>query len=232
MPDRADSPTRTRPGSRILAIAGGSCSGKTTLSDLVLEELGRSRSTIIRTDDYYRADLVERAQGAPVNFDLPNALDVELLHAHLLELQRGHAVNSPQWDFVSHRRRRETVRYAPTDVIVVEGIFALHAHQLVTLYDHSCFIECPEKVRLERRIVRDAEERGRTESSVRDQFQSQVAPMHDEYVEPTKYMARRIVSQSEFVANPRAVVEELISTVTGVPFESRRFSQTLPGDGS
>lgn len=218
MPDRGDSPTRARAGSRILAIAGGSCSGKTTLSDMVIEELGRSRSTIIRTDDYYRADLVERAQGAPVNFDLPNALDVELLHANLLDLQQGHGVDGPQWDFVGHRRRRETMRYEPTEVIVVEGIFALHAHQLVTLYDHSCFIECPENVRLERRIVRDIEQRGRTEWSVREQFQAQVAPMHDEYVEPTKYMARRLVSQSELVADARAIVEELISTLTGAPY--------------
>jgi uridine kinase len=198
---------------KVLAIAGGSCSGKTTLSDQLIAALGPDRSTIIRTDNYYRADLLESSGDAGANFDVPGALDFALLQANLLDLKAGRAVEGPLWDFVTRTRRVETIRYDPRPVIVVEGIFALHPRELHDLYDHSCFIECPEDIRLDRRIVRDIAERGRTEWSVREQFAAQVAPMHDEFVEPTKHMARRIVSQSDYCARPLKIIEELISVV-------------------
>jgi uridine kinase len=214
---------RREAGPRILAIAGGSCSGKTTLADVVFAALGPERSLIVRTDNYYRADLLDFAGGGPVNFDVPAALDFDLLRANLSELKEGRAIEAPLWDFVSHRRRRETMRVEPRSVIVVEGIFALHSRELNAQYDYSCFIECPEDKRLERRIVRDVAERGRTEWSVREQFEVQVAPMHDEHVEPTKYLARRIVSQNEYCASPFAVAESMIAAVTGEDFR-------IPGD--
>lgn len=228
MPKRADGvPKAVAP--KVLAIAGGSCSGKTKLSDLVIAALGPERSTIVRTDNYYRADLVGSAGAALVNFDLPNAIDFELLRANLLELKQGRIVDGPQWDFVTHSRGASSIRYRPNAVIVVEGIFALHSRELNDLYDYSCFIECPETLRLERRIVRDIAERGRTEWSVREQFEAQVAPMHDEHVEPTKHLARRIVSQHEYCANPIAIVDELISTVTGSRFTSDFRQDPLEG---
>lgn len=225
MPERADGLAQGKAGPRILAIAGGSCSGKTTLSDQVIAVLGPARSTIIRTDNYYRADIVAAAGDGPANFDLPTGLDVDLLHANLLDLKRGNAVEGPLWDFVTHRRCTRTLRYEPNEVVVVEGIFALFARQLTALYDHSCFIECPQDVRLRRRIVRDVAGRGRTERSVHEQFHAQVVPMHDAFVEPTKHMAQRIISQSEYCASPGLIVEELLSIVTG-----QTFKTLPPGD--
>jgi len=201
---------------KVLGIAGGSCSGKTTLSELVLAALGPERSMIIRTDNYYRPEIAA-ARGGQVNFDLPSAVDFDRLHADLQVLKTGRPVDAPLWDFVTHRRRAETMRCEPREVILVEGIFALHPRQLTELYDHSCYIECPEAIRLDRRIARDVAERGRTEWSVREQFESQVAPMHDEYIEPTKHMAARIVSQSEYCANAVAVAAELVSVVLAAP---------------
>jgi uridine kinase len=212
MPDVDIRSNGVRRGSSILAVAGGSCSGKTTLSNMVVETVGPGRSTIIRIDDYYRADLLDSSVG-PVNFDVPTALDFELLLEQLAALKQGHRVAGPIWDFVNHCRRQDSRLYEPKEVVVVEGIFALHSRPLCDLYDHSCFIECPEDIRLERRIVRDIAERGRTEWSVREQFQSQVAPMHDEFVEPTKHMARRIVSQSEYCSKAQVIVDELLKTL-------------------
>lgn len=223
MPDPAVD--QASPGSSILAIAGGSCSGKTTLANQIIAALGPERALIIRTDNYYRSRLSEALADGPVNFDLPAALEFELLRSNLLDLKAGRPVEGPLWDFVGHRRKRETIRYEPKPIIVVEGIFALHARELIGLYDHSCYIECPEPIRLERRIVRDIAERGRTEWSVRDQFQNQVAPMHDEHVEPTKHMARRIISQTEYLAAPAKIVVELL-------FEIQRRSPATAALGS
>jgi uridine kinase len=213
MHEKSGGSTQTILRPRILAIAGGSCSGKTTLSDQLFSALGPDSSTIIRTDNYYRADLVEGSGDAPLNFDLPDALDFELLHANLLELKEGRVVEAPLWDFVTHSRQPETIRFEPKPVVIVEGIFALYARPLHELYYHSCFIECPEDIRLERRIVRDIAERGRTECSVREQFAAQVAPMHNHFVEPTKYMAQRIISQSEYCSNVHYIVGQLIKVL-------------------
>ena len=218
MPEVGEQSSPNEPRPRILAIAGGSCSGKTTLSDLVVDTIGSEQSILIRTDNYYKADLLDSAPEGKANFDHPSAIDFELLKSNLSDLRSSRPIEGPLWDFVAHRRKTETLHYEPKEIIVVEGIFALYSRDLNDVYDHSCFLECPEVLRLDRRIQRDIAERGRNEWSVREQFETQVAPMHDEFVEPTKHLAHTIVSQAEYCTKPDDLVTKLLAPLVAETF--------------
>ena len=181
----------------ILAIAGGSCSGKTRLARLSQQALGDDVATILRQDNYY-LDLGGVKPGEPLpNFDHPMAFDWELMRKHLRELQKGQSVDIPTYDFTTHRRKAETELVTPKKIILFEGILILSQEILLPELDYKFFVECDEPTRLKRRIKRDVAERGRTEASVIEQFTQQVAPMHKQFVEPSKKNADVIVSQED-----------------------------------
>lgn len=198
----------------LLAIAGGSASGKSTLAAMLVERVGAARADLLSLDWYYRdwAGAEPNAVDLP-NFDHPNALDLALFGTHLRQLRLGNGVDAPQYDFTSHTRRTETVRVAPRPVVIVDGILALHSPQLREFYDLSCFVSCAEALRLERRIARDVVERGRSEESVRKQFAETVAPMHDEFVEPCRGHADLVIDQDGFMAAPQTVVDRIVARV-------------------
>lgn len=195
----------------IIAIAGGSGSGKTTFARELRNELGRDRCGLIYQDSYYRdqSDKFDRDGGA-VNFDHPDALEFELLAKHLGELKEGKAVEIPFYDFASHTRSPETTTFEPKEIVLVDGILILSQEILLPHFDRSYFIDCAEDVRYERRLKRDVEERGRTAEGVKAQFEAQVKPMHDQFVEPSRDHATRVVSQDSF----QAVLETVVSSLT------------------
>ena len=165
----------------ILAIAGCSGSGKTTLAR---ELAAHFDATLLPLDFYYR-DLshLPPAQRALQNFDHPDSIEHELLIQHLRALASGHPIQRPIYDFATHTRvasRSETI--LPRATLLVEGILALHYPELRALYDFSIFVNAPHDLCLIRRIHRDVLERGRTEQSVRDQFEATARPMADLYV--------------------------------------------------
>ena len=198
---------------RILAIAGGSCSGKTTLAKQVVERLGEERAAYLAQDSYYRPLSGSVAERARVNFDHPDALDFALMADQLAELKVGRAVETPVYDFATHARQAKTARLEPKPVIVVDGILILHAPELGPMLDLACFLECPEDLRLERRIARDVAERSRSEASVRAQFAATVAPMHEEFVEPSKANADIIVDQARYLADTDRLIDQLLSAL-------------------
>lgn len=182
---------------RIIAIAGGSCSGKSRLADHTQKALGDDICTIIRQDNFYK-DLGGATPGDPLpNFDHPNAFEWELLCEQLKVLKTGKAIDIPTYDFVTHRRTNVTERVDPKPIIMIEGILILTQDILCHVFDQSFFVECSEKVRLERRLARDVIERGRTEEGVNKQFSEQVAPMHDKFVIPSKENADMIITQNQ-----------------------------------
>jgi uridine kinase len=182
---------------RIIAIAGGSCSGKTRLADHTQKALGDDVCTIIRQDNFYK-DLGGVEPGDPLpNFDHPNAFEWELLCEQLKVLKTGKAIDIPTYDFVTHRRTNVTERVDPKPIIMIEGILILSQDILCPVFDQSFFVECSEKVRLERRLARDVVERGRTKDGVNKQFAEQVAPMHDKFVIPSKENADMIITQNQ-----------------------------------
>lgn len=177
--------------SRLIAVVGGSGSGKSWLAASLGRGLGNEPGHLC-LDDFYRdlGDLSadERSQ---VNFDDPAAIDWETLQEVIECLERGEAARIPIYDFTTHLRRPETRPLAWAPVMVLEGLWLLHPPWLREKFAVSVFVECSEAERLSRRIERDVMTRGRSEESVREQFESHVQPMHARFVEPQRKWATR-----------------------------------------
>lgn len=177
----------------VIGIAGGSGSGKTTITDFIRQELG-SNVTVIMHDDYYRAHheltLQERTR---LNYDHPDAYETTLLVEHLAALKRGETVQVPVYDFSIYDRTEKTTTVTPSRVIIVEGIMIFAEPELRRLMDVKVFVECDADVRILRRAKRDMLERDRSLESVIEQYLSVVKPMHEAFVEPSKRFADVIV---------------------------------------
>ena len=174
----------------LIGIAGGSCSGKTLLAARLVERLPENSAVVLTLDSYYR-DLshLEPAERARWNFDLPEALDRDLLVRQLRALAQGETIDRPEYDFTAHTRAQHTVRVEPRDFILVEGLFVLYWEDVRDLMDAKVFIEVADAVCLERRKARDVRERGRTEASVCEQYATTVRPMYERYCAPTAQFA-------------------------------------------
>ena len=178
---------------KIVAIAGGTASGKTTLARDLLRLGGEDLVQIVPLDAYYQCNgHLPLEQRAAVNYDHPLAFEISVLAQQLAVLSRGEVVDIPVYDFATHSRSADTKRIKPTALILVEGILALHFTELRSFYSRSVFVDTPEALRLSRRIARDVRERGRTEASVHEQWNENVHPMHLEFCEPTKAIALEI----------------------------------------
>jgi uridine kinase len=181
----------------IVAVAGGSCSGKTRIANHTSYALGENLCAIVRQDHYY-LDYGGAAQGEPLpNFDHPDAFEWDLLCEQLVALKQGKTIEVPTYDFVTHRRQAETQILEPRPIVLVEGILVLSQPKLCALFERSFFVSCDEDVRLMRRLKRDVAERGRTPESVHEQFAGDVTPMHDKFVEPSKHEADTIITQDQ-----------------------------------
>lgn len=177
----------------IIAIAGGTGSGKTTLARRVSEQYPGG-VTVLCHDSYYRShDDLTYSERAALNYDHPDAFETELYAEHLRQLNEGHPVRSPVYDYVNHTRSDETVRVEPAPVIIAEGILVLAVPEIRELADIRIFVDTDADERVLRRVKRDVEKRGRTVASVAEQYLSTVKPMHDLYVEPSRKYADIIV---------------------------------------
>ncbi len=183
----------------IIGVAGGTGSGKTTVSVAILERVGRERITYIQHDSYYKdlshLPLEERHK---INFDHPDALDTNLLVEHLKRLQAGSLIEVPIYDFTIHTRKGETRRVEPRAVTLVEGILIFADKALRDLMDVKIFVDTDADIRFLRRLQRDITERGRTMESVIRQYLETVRPMHLEFVEPSKRYADIIIPEGGF----------------------------------
>ncbi|MDE1162670.1 MAG: uridine kinase [Acidobacteriaceae bacterium] len=180
----------------IIGIAGCSGSGKTTLA----RELSTQLDAALFPFDFYYRDLAHLPveERALQNFDHPNSLEHELLVEHVRDLSEGKSVQRPVYDFSTHSRvPQEYDELAPRRYVIVEGILALHYADLLPLYDFSIYVDAPNEVCLNRRIYRDMRERGRTEESVRIQFDATAKPMAEQYVIPSQSSASLTVQGTE-----------------------------------
>jgi uridine kinase len=180
----------------VLAVAGCSGSGKTTLARELTAQLD---ATLLPLDFYYRClRHLPPEDRALQNFDHPDSLEHALLVKHVEALLEGRSIERPIYDFTSHTRvpdRTEII--APAPVLIVEGILALHYPGLRALFDFSIYVNAPNQICLNRRIYRDMRERGRTEESVRAQFEATAKPMADLYVIPSAQHASVIVEGTD-----------------------------------
>ena len=179
----------------VIGIAGGTGSGKTTLMKNIVSRF-EGDVTVLSHDNYYkRHDDLTYEERTQLNYDEPDALETDLMAAHLERLRRGEAIDCPVYDFSAHNRSEETVRIEPRKVIIVEGILIFENEPLRNLMDIRIFVDTDADVRLCRRITRDVNKRGRPLESVLTQYQQTVKPMHEKYVEPSKKFANIVVPE-------------------------------------
>jgi uridine kinase len=182
-----------------IGVAGGTASGKSTVSANLLEQAGSQNIAYMAHDSYYReAASIPRTQDDRPNFDHPNSLETSLLIAHIHALQNWQAVEVPVYDFTIHSRTTETRTVQPQPVILVEGILLFVEPDLRDLFDIRIFVDTPDDIRFIRRLKRDIEERGRTAESVIEQYLATVRPMHLEFVEPSKRYADVIIPEGGY----------------------------------
>ena len=182
----------------IIGVAGGSGSGKTTVSRALYERFSGHPITIIEQDYYYK-DQTELSFEARCkqNYDHPFAFDNDLLYRQLSQLLNRETVELPQYDYKMHTRAEHTKRQAPVDVIILEGILALYDEKVRSLMDIKLFVDTDADLRFIRRMQRDCIERGRSVDSIVAQYTGQVRPMHNQFVEPTKRYANIIIPFDE-----------------------------------
>ncbi len=180
----------------MIAIAGGSGSGKTTVANAILQRVGAHRIAYLPHDAYYR-DLKDLplAQRTQVNFDHPNSLETDLLVQHIQQLKSWQSIELPIYDFTMHSRTTRTILIQPQGVILVEGILIFNEKALRDLFDVKIFVDTDADLRFIRRLQRDISERGRTTESVIKQYLTTVRPMHLEFVEASKRYADVIIPE-------------------------------------
>ncbi|MBU0508183.1 uridine kinase [bacterium] len=187
---------KRRAGFHLIGIGGGSGSGKTMVARSVEAALGPDKVLLIEQDSYYRdlahIPLAERHQ---VNFDHPNAFDNDFLISHLHELLAGRTVQMPEYDYTQHTRSDKVLEIQPRPVILLDGILVFEDARLRDLMDIRVFVDTDADIRLARRIRRDISERGRNLQTVLEQYEKQVRPMHEQFVDPFKRYADIIIPQ-------------------------------------
>ena len=182
-------------GPFVIGVAGGSGSGKTTVTRRVIETVGSEGGVaVLNQDNYYRdqSDMPFEAR-LGTNYDHPAAFDWALLREHLGALLSGVPIQMPEYDFTQHTRSSQTTRVLPGRVVVLEGFFALYDEELRRHMHLKVFVDADADVRFIRRLLRDTEERGRSAQSVIEQYLQFVRPMHLSFVEPTKRYADVII---------------------------------------
>jgi uridine kinase len=178
----------------IIGIAGGTGSGKSTVARKVAEALVSSSVAFLDMDAYYKNFVhLPMAERRRVNWDHPEAFDVDLLVEHVQRLAAGEHVEKPVYDFVEHARSTATLPVAPSDVIVIDGILLFVDERVRDLCDVKVYVDADADVRLIRRVRRDMASRGRPLDEILEQYLSTVRPMHLQFVEPSKRYADVIV---------------------------------------
>lgn len=183
----------------IIGIAGGTGSGKTTVVQQIIEELPPNEVCVISQDSYYK-DTSEMTydERVRINFDHPKAIDFKLLVHHLKELRNGNTINQPVYSFVDHNRTSQTIVIKPKKVIIVEGILILTQPEIRKMFDLKIFVHADSDERLIRRLKRDMAERGRDLNEVLIRYQTNLKPMHDEFIEPSKEFADIIIPNNRY----------------------------------
>lgn len=179
----------------VIGIAGGSGSGKSTITQWLAKRFGDD-VTVIRHDDYYKEQHDKTyAERAKQNYDCPEAFDTALLAEHLMKLRAGESIECPVYDYTIHDRSDKVSLIKPTPVLIIDGILVLQDERLRNMMDIKIFVDTDADVRILRRIRRDVHERGRSMDSVIDQYLETVKPMHEMYVEPSKKYADIIIPE-------------------------------------
>ncbi|WP_419791796.1 uridine kinase [Staphylococcus chromogenes] len=180
----------------IIGIAGGSGSGKTSVTNEIMKNLDGHSVALIEQDFYYKDQShLTFEERLKTNYDHPFAFDNDLLIENLKDLKAGKSVEVPTYNYTIHTRSDKKIAFEPKDVIIVEGIFALENETLRNMMDVKIYVDTDADLRILRRLIRDTKERDRTMESVVDQYLNVVRPMHNQFIEPTKKFADIIIPE-------------------------------------
>lgn len=198
-----------------IGIAGGSASGKTSISKQIQKVLNPESSfQILKMDDYYKDQRdIPFEDRLKVNYDHPLAFDIDLLVQHIKQLKNHETIEKPIYDFVQYTRKDDSIMVLPSDVIIIEGLFCLEDEKIRELLDIKIFVDTPADVRFIRRLMRDVNERGRSLESVVNQYMKTVRVMHDLFVEPSKRFADVIIPEG---GHNKVAIDLLITKITSI----------------
>ena len=185
---------------KIIAIAGGTASGKTTIANKLFD-LSKlfGKVNMIKLDNYYLdRSMISFEDREKINYDHPNSFDIELLVKHIKDLKENKSIRMPIYNFKTHTREEKTILVEPSRVIIIEGIMILAIMELQIYFDIKIFVETPDDLRFIRRLQRDIKERSRSIESVIEQYLAFVRPMHELFVEPSRMNADIIVPEGGF----------------------------------
>ena len=178
----------------VIGVAGGSGSGKSTVTREVLASIGPQMASVVFQDNYYcDQSHLSSDERHKTNYDHPQAFDWPLMVRHVRALCGGERIEMPTYDFAQYNRASQTVTALPAPVIVIEGLFALYDAELRDMMSLKVFVDTAPDVRFIRRLQRDMAERGRSTESVINQYMETVRPMHKQFIEPTKRHADLIL---------------------------------------
>lgn len=196
----------------IIGITGGTASGKTTFVDLIKRQFSEQDVGIISQDDYYKPlshlTVQEREQ---INFDHPDSIDFKLFHEHIIALKTRKSIMVPNYCFATHDRLAQTTNITPKKVLIIEGILILSQAEIKNACNYTIFIDAPHEIRIQRRLKRDVNERGRTPESVIEQFNTNIAPMHKTFVEPVKTGVNLVIDGTQKMDSNVRKISDLIT---------------------
>lgn len=199
----------------IIGIAGGSASGKTSISRQIYEYFKGSHTTcIIKQDDYYKDQShLSFDERVKTNYDHPFAFDNDLLVEQLTLLKAGQTIQKPTYDFTKHTRSQVLETIEPRDVYILEGLFILYDVKIREMCDILIYVDTDADIRFIRRLKRDIEERGRSLDSICQQYLDTVRPMHEQFVEPSKRYAHLIIPEG---GTNTVAIDLLITKISSV----------------
>lgn len=182
----------------IIGITGGTGSGKTTIVNEVINLFDASEICLLSSDSYYKNNAsLDFNQRDKLNYDIPEAIDFDLLNKHIDLLKQEININVPNYCFTTHLRLEKTTEVEPKKILIIEGILILTNKTLRDSINYSVFLDCPRDVRLQRRLDRDIKERGRNYNDVINLFETRLDIMHSEFVEPHKTFCDLILNTNE-----------------------------------
>ena len=200
-----------------IAITGGSGSGKSYLSNQLIDQYGNDRINLIEVDSYYKdlkhLTMFDRDRN---NFDHPDAFDFELLYNDIQKLNNSNSVDIPTYDYKTHTRKKNKLTIKKTDIIILEGIFSIYYKKIRNLIDLKIFLDTSEKTRIKRRIIRDKKSRARTEESILRQYNNTVKPMYEKFVKPLKKHSDLIIKNNSINCNEYNILNNYINSILNI----------------
>ena len=212
----------------LIGVAGGSGSGKTSVSNTIFNYLGKDNCLLFSMDTYYK-DLTEENQAhiQEYNFDEPDALDLDLLSFHLNELMHWKEIDMPTYDFKESKRGIETERLKPNKFIIFEGILAFHDQRIRELMDLKIYVDLDADIRLSRRIYRDIIERGREMNNVIGRYHKFVKPAYETYIHPTRKFADIIIPRGGENTNAIDLIAQYLKVQINKMFPKETTVETI-----